>query len=107
MKKFIICLMAVILTLTIVPARSYATTVESPATTKPIENTAESAEAKALVLRLNEIKSLDKSKLKAKDKKALHKEVRTIKRKLKDISGGVYLSAGTIIIILLLLILLT
>jgi hypothetical protein len=107
MKKFIICLMALVLTLTIVPVRSYAAAVETPATTKPIENTAESAEAKALVLRLNEIKSMDKSKLKAKDKKALHKEVRTIKRKLKDIGGGVYLSAGAIILILLLLIVLT
>jgi hypothetical protein len=107
MKKFIISLMAVILTLTITPIMSSATTVESPVTTKPNEKTAESAEARALVLRLNEIKSMDKSKLKANDKKALHKEVKTIKRKLKDISGGVYLSAGAIILILLLLIILT
>jgi hypothetical protein len=93
--------------LTIVPVSSYAAAVETPAATKPVVNTAEAAEAKALVLRLNEIKSMDKSKLEAKDKKALRKEVKSIKRELKDISGGVYLSAGTIIIVLLLLILLT
>jgi hypothetical protein len=99
--------MAAMLTLTILPVTSYASFVESPATSKPNETTTESAEAKALVLRLNEIKSMDKSKLEAKDKKALHKEVKTIKRKLKDISGGVYLSAGAIILILILLIVLT
>ena len=99
--------MTVILTLTIVPVRSYASPENAPVTSKPKETTTESAEAKVLVSRLNEIKSMDKSNLKAKDKKALHKEVRTIKRKLKEISGGVYLSAGTIIVILILLILLT
>jgi hypothetical protein len=38
------------------------------------------------------------------DKKDLRKEVRSKKRKLKDISGGVYISAGELIVILILLI---
>jgi hypothetical protein len=110
MKRIIMCLMAVILTLTIVPSRSFAASGEEPTaivTTKPMETSKESAEAKALLIRLDEIKTMDKSKLDAKDKKALRKEVRSIKRELKDISGGVYISAGALIVILILLILLT
>ena len=108
MKKIIIYLMTAILTLTIVPVQSFAAVKEKPAVvaSKPAD-TKESAEAKALVLRLNEIKKMDKSKLKSADKKNLHKEMRTIKKKLKYISGGYYISAGTLIIILILLVVLT
>jgi hypothetical protein len=100
--------MTVLLTLTIVPVQSIAAIKEKPAlvASKPAD-TKESAEAKALTFRLNEIKTMDKSKMNSVEKKNLHKEVRTIKRKLKDISGGVYISAGTIIIILILLVILT
>ena len=105
--------MAVILTLTILPVRSFASTKENPSAlvaTKPNETTAESAEAaeaKALLIRLDDIKAMDKTKLNASDKKNLRKEVRSIKRELKNISGGVYISAGALIVILILLILLT
>lgn len=66
----------------------------------------ESAEAKAMVNRLNEIKAMDKSEMSSREKKELRKEVRTLKTNLAQIGGGVYLSAGAIIIILLLLIIL-
>jgi hypothetical protein len=49
---------------------------------------------------------MDKSKLSHADKKALRKEVRTIKSELAANNGGVFLSVGAIIIIILLLILL-
>jgi methionine-rich copper-binding protein CopC len=109
MKKIIICLMAAILSLTILPVQSFASTKEvhtSLVAKKPAE-TKESAEARALELRLNEIKAMDMSKLKSSDKKELRKEARSIKRELKDISGGVYISAGALIVILILLIILT
>jgi len=64
------------------------------------------AEVKALLLRLDEIKAMDKSALNASEKKALRKEVRAIKTTLKSTGNGVYLSVGAIIIIILLLILL-
>lgn len=102
--------MAVILTFTILPVRSFATTKENTTTlvaTKPNETNAESAEARTLLLRLDEIKAMDKTKLNASEKKNLRKEVRSIKRELKNISGGVYISAGALIVILILLILLT
>jgi len=62
--------------------------------------------AKVLNDRLNEINDMDKSALTASERRELRKEVRSIKEELAQISGGVYLSIGAIIVILLLLILL-
>jgi hypothetical protein len=83
----------------------------SKAVSHPVEaakplTPAESAEAKALTLRLDEINAMDKSELKASEKKNLRKEVRSINHNLKTIGGGVYLSVGAVIIIVLLLIIL-
>jgi hypothetical protein len=108
MKKFIFCVMATMLSLTFLPLQSFGATKEEPSSlvaTKPAE-TSESSEAKALNLRLNEINSMDMSNLKSAEKKDLRKETRTIKRELKDISGGVYISAGLLIVILIVLIVL-
>jgi hypothetical protein len=64
-----------------------------------------SPEAYALIERLNEIEAMDKSKLSRTERKQLKTEVKTIKAQLKQISGGVYLSAGALIIVIILLIL--
>jgi hypothetical protein len=109
MKKIILVLMATCLSLTLVPVQSFASTTKEPSSlvvTKPVESTesAEAAKAEALILRLDEIKAMDASTMKASEKKELRKEVRSIKRELKDISGGVYISAGALILILILLI---
>jgi hypothetical protein len=108
MKKIVLCLMITFLSLTLLPLQSFGVTKEdpsSPVATKPAETT-ESVEAKTLVLRLDEIKAMDMSKLKSSDKKDLRKEVRSIKRELKSISGGVYVSAGVIIVVLIILLVL-
>jgi hypothetical protein len=68
--------------------------------------TAESTQANALIARLDNIKAMDKSNMSRFEKKQLRKETRSIKKSLKAISGGVYLSTGAIIIVILLLILL-
>src|SRR5450759_838297 len=105
MKKIVLCLMATCLSLTFLPLQSNAATTAAPSSlvdSKP----AESAEAKTLVLRLNEINAMDKSKLKSADKKSLRKEVKSINHKLREITGGVYLSVGAILLIALLLIIL-
>jgi hypothetical protein len=109
MKKIMTYLMAIILSLSVLPLQSYVSPKEKPTSTGVTKTpeTTESAEAKTLLLRLNEIKAKDMSKLNSTEKKKLRKEVRSINRKLKDLSGGVYISVGTLIIILLLLILLT
>lgn len=108
MKKIILTLMATCLSLTFVPLQSFAATIEEPSSlvvTKPPEP-AESAEAKALLLRLDEINATDMSKLKLAEKKELRKEVRSIKHELREVGGGVYLSAGALILIVILLIVL-
>lgn len=105
MKKTTFCLMIACLSLTFQPIQSNAVSAATPSSlviTKP----SESAKAKALLLRLNEINSMDKSNLESPDKENLRIEVHSIKRQLKQIGGGVYISAGALIIILLLLIIL-
>jgi hypothetical protein len=49
---------------------------------------------------------MDKSKLKASEKKQLRKEVKSIRHRLNDLNSGFYVSAGALIVIVLLLILL-
>lgn len=68
-----------------------------------IEN---AADAEKLINRLTEINELDKSNLKNAEKRVLRKEVKSIKKQLRENSGGIYLSVGAIIIIILLLIIL-
>ncbi len=68
--------------------------------------TAENARTQQLVQRLEEIRSIDKSDMTRLEKKAIRKEVVEIKKEMKAMSGGVYLSVGAIIIVILLLILL-
>ena len=69
------------------------------ATTKLTE-----AEANVLFERLEEIEEIDKSDMTFKEKRALRKEVKEIKRELKG--NGLYISTGAAIIIILLLIIL-
>lgn len=63
------------------------------------------ARAEEIRLRVEEIKSMDKSSLTRAEKKALKKELREMNKEAKEIRG-IYLSFGAIIIIILLLILL-
>ncbi len=63
-------------------------------------------EVRQMLIRLDEIKEMDKSELSRQEKKELRKEVREIKKELRSTGNGIYLSIGAIIIIILLLILL-
>jgi hypothetical protein len=68
-----------------------------------------SERAKALIIRLFEIKNMEKSTLTNSDKQALRKELRGMKKEMKASTGldsKVYISIGAIIIIILLIILL-
>lgn len=98
-------IMAIFISMLILPSQMRANNlpVKSPS---PIENPVETARAQILLDRLDQIKSLDKKDISATEKKALKQETKSIKKELKQISGGVYLSAGTLIIILLILIIL-
>ncbi len=73
-----------------------------PTTPLSTEKTAADPRTEALTRRLEEIKGIDKSQLSARERKALRKETREIK---KAIGGGVYISAGLLIVLLVVLIL--
>lgn len=64
-------------------------------------------ELSMLTERLNVIQGMDYSKMTRLEKKQLKLEVREIKKKITDLGGGVYISAGALIVILILLIILT
>jgi len=108
MKKNIkICLMALLLSLTLSPIGSKAATAVTT-TSSPVEvsKNDDPAEVKALVQRLEEIKTMDKTKMKAPEKKRLRQEVKAIKQKLESNSSVVVISGGTLILIIILLIIL-
>ncbi|OFY34084.1 MAG: hypothetical protein A2X01_00690 [Bacteroidetes bacterium GWF2_35_48] len=60
--------------------------------------------AQILLIRLDEINARDKSEMNFADKRKMRKEVRSIRWELNRIGGGVYISAGAIIIIVILLV---
>ena len=105
MKKITIYLLTITALLSFTPTPSIARNESSTTPTENVEKI-ESAEAKVMISRLEEIKAMDKSNMSSMEKKTLRKEVRSIKKSLAQTSGGVYLSVGAIIIIILLLILL-
>ena len=89
--------MATFLSITFLPLQSRAATTEPSSMEAP--KPAESAEVRSLELRLNEINAMNKSELNASEKKELRKEVKSINHKLREVSGGVYVSVATIILI--------
>jgi uncharacterized protein (DUF2141 family) len=105
MKKITICILTAVSLLSFAPTTSKAENVLKPK--EKVELTAEQAQqAQVMMNRLEEIKAMDKSNMTRAEKKALRKEVKSIKMAMADLNGGVYLSVGAIIIIVLLLILL-
>jgi len=102
-KNFMRVTSIVILMAITFPAIS--STVATEPVTSSTSNTVPNPRAEELVKRLEEIKAIDKSTLSRAERKELKKEVKSIKKEMKVLSGGVYLSVGAIIIIILLLIL--
>jgi hypothetical protein len=105
MKKIIVLLMVTCMLYAFYPIQTKAVTKAVPSSLV-VNKPSESARAKTLLLRLDQIKTMDKTSLKASEKKVLRKEVRSIKRELQYMGSGVYISVGSIIIIALILILL-
>lgn len=105
MKKIVLGVLMVFLSFAFLPVQSKAATKEEPSSI-PASKPAESAEAKALIIRLDEIKATDKSTLTSEEKKDLRTEVKAIKSNLKAIGNGVYLSGAAVILIVVLLIVL-
>lgn len=102
MKKLAVYTMAALMLFAFTPLQ--AKTSPTSAVASPIA--VKTAETEEILLRLDEIKEMDKSTLKFGEKKELRKEVRAIKSELKERQNGVYLSVGAAIIIIILLIIL-
>ncbi|MBA4853354.1 hypothetical protein H1R81_23375 [Emticicia sp. BO119] len=83
-----------------------STATENPVKVSKNEKLMSSEEGKIILSRLEEIKAMDKSEMSAKEKRELRKEVRALKAQAAQIGGGVYISAGALIVILLLILLL-
>jgi hypothetical protein len=85
---------------------AFTAKAESGILNHPMSLVSDSTLAVADNARLLEIKAMDKSNLSSSEKKALRKEVRSIKGHSYYARGGIYLSVGAILIIVLLLVLL-
>lgn len=107
MKKITFCVMAIFLSLTFYPLQSDATPAKKAVTTTLVAtNPVQTDETKALLKRIDEIDKMDKSDLKSSEKKALRKEVRTIKKQLEETDGYIYISVGAVVLIVLLIVIL-
>ena len=104
MKKLRLSIMVALLMFTFISTPLKATETNPT----PISETAKANEAtvNTLTVRLQEIKTMDKSNMSASEKKELRKETRAIKGQMRQLSGGVYVSAGAVILIAVLLLLL-
>ncbi len=108
MKKAKSGLLISILLLLLTPTHSDAKTKVNPF--KLLKDKTEiSADAKAMIIRVDEIRDMDFSKMSPVEKKELRAEVKMLKSDLQaqqlNSNGGVYISVGAAIIIVLLLIL--
>lgn len=106
MKKIFLCLLATCLSFVLFPVLANAATDKTPSslvgtTPKPVD----SKETKTMLLRIDEINKMDKTNLKASEKKALRKEVKSINNRLKN-GGYIYVSVGAVILIVILLVIL-
>ncbi len=102
--KKILRIGAVVLLLSIALPAFSSNSVPGSSTTQGPAKT-EDARGQQLVERLEQIRDMNKSGMTRLEKKTLRNEVKEIKKEMKVIKGGVYLSVGAIIIIILLLIL--
>jgi len=93
--KFTIGVLLIFLAIAI-PGRSFAPVAG--------ESSNAASEAQRLINRLEEIKAMDKTNMPRNQKRALRAEVKATQKKLKDSGGGIYLSAGAVILIIVLLI---
>lgn len=91
---------------TLLPERLNADNASANCRNSLTTTTVENKKAQVLLQRLDEIEAIDKTVLSPVERRILRKEVRQTKAQLRELSGGVYLSAGAVILILILLIIL-
>lgn len=100
--------LSIVTTIVLVFFTFYSTSVKAKANKKvaiiTLEKTTKSGGSNELLTRLNTIKIMDKSALTKTELNQLLQEVNQINVQLKVIDGGLYISAGALIVILIVLI---
>lgn len=91
---------------TILSLGSYAATGTGEATPVSTPAAANDPEVQRMMNRLEEIKAMDLEKMPRSERRKYAKEVKQIEKRMKAVGGGVYISAGALILIIVLLILL-
>lgn len=79
---------------------------ENPAVPVKTENTLTEAEMSRYTKRVEEIRSMDKSEMAAKERMELRKELKEIKKNVKKAGGTIYIGGATLILLIILIILL-
>lgn len=103
MKKTLICLVIMALSLALIPIQLNATEKEKTLISAPAPIRTE--ESKALELRISEINAMDKSNLSVSEKKELRKEVKNANKKAKNYQhdGIVFIGGGSLLLIIILI----
>ncbi len=104
MKNYLTIVTTALVLLLSVPVLTHAA-AEPVSTTIPLNKSGKSS-TQGISTRLDEIRAIDKSTLSSSEKKALREEARVLKKQPNDLSNGVYISAGGVILVIVLLILL-
>jgi hypothetical protein len=76
-----------------------------PAATTP-SGSANNGDMQRMINRLEEIKAMDLEHMPRSEKRKYGKEVKQIQKKMKALNGGVYISAGALLVVLILLLIL-
>jgi len=101
-KSVIVLLLATIMSVGsfAAPASNEVTPATAPSAA------ANEAEMQRLTNRLEEIKAMDLKNMPRSEKRKYAKEVKQIQKKMNAVGGGVYISAGALIVVLVLLLIL-
>lgn len=106
MKQLIFSVLAIALIAFSTPLMANSVDLNNPALPTTEISPEDAQKVEALSLRLDELKTMDMSDMSRVEKKETRKEIKEIKRELKALNGGIYLSAGALIVIVILLIVL-
>ncbi|MFO7825121.1 MAG: hypothetical protein R6V72_14365 [Cyclobacterium sp.] len=80
---------------------------DEPSNEKESLSAEDQARVEQLDARMAEIKAMDFKSMDKEERKEVRKELREINKQAKDLGGGIYISAGALIVVLLLLLILT
>ena len=110
MKKTIFCAIVMIFTMSALMAfagnENLKLNAEKSAVPIKTENKLSEEEISRLTKRVEEIRDMDKSEMKANDRKELRKELKDIKKNVRNSGGTIYIGGATLILLVILILLL-